>query len=385
MPPFLQNISNRKEMADNELTYKIALSILKNVNADFIRRMDDCGVTPEDMFLRTTNEISEAMGLRGRPFIEKMALDEALFAARKEETLIRQHHIKAHFLLDDSYPTRLYEITDAPIILYQLGDTDLNGEHIINIVGTRHCTAYGVDFCNKLVADLAVYFPDLCVVSGLAYGIDAAAHTASLTNKIKTVAVVAHGLNMIYPSAHRDLARAIISSGGSVISEYRFGEQPYRQRFLERNRIVAGLSDVTIVAESDIKGGAMSTANCAFSYNRDLMALPGRISDSTSAGCNRLIQKEKARLISCAADLIEVTGWKPLDMNIDVKQRNLFPELEGEVKLVYDTLRYSRDPMQLDRIHQLTLIPVGKLLSILGEMEFDGIIVRHPGNRFAIA
>ena len=372
-------------MADSELTYKIALSMVKGVNADFVRRIDECGLSPEDIFTLGTSEISEAMGMKGKILIEKMTLDEALFNARKEETLVRQHHIKTMFLLDDNYPSRLYETPDAPVLLYQLGEADLNAEHVINLVGTRHCTAYGVDFCNKLVADLAVYFPDICVVSGLAYGIDAAGHTAALNNKVTTVAVVAHGLNMIYPSAHRDLARTIISSGGAIVSEYRFGEKPFRQRFLERNRIVAGLSDVTIVAESDIKGGAMSTANCAFSYSRDVMALPGRISDATSAGCNRLIQKEKARLIGCAADLLEATGWKPLDMNIDVKQRNLFPELEGEVKLVYDTLRYSRDPMQLDRIHQLTLIPVGKLLSILGEMEFDGIIVRHPGNRFAVA
>lgn len=372
-------------MADSELTYKIALSMVKNMTADFVRRIDESGLTPEDVFLRDSREISEALGLHGKIAFEKMALDEALFRARKEEALITQHHVKTFFLLDDNYPSRLYEVPDAPIMLYKLGEADLNAEHIINLVGTRHCTAYGIDFCNKLIADLAAYFPEICVVSGLAYGIDAAAHTASLSNKVTTVAVVAHGLNMIYPSAHRDLARAIISAGGAIVSEYPFGEKPFRQRFLERNRIVAGLSDVTIVAESDIKGGAMSTANTAFSYAREVMAVPGRISDSTSAGCNHLIRKEKARLIGCAADLIEATGWKPLDLNIDVKQRNLFPELEDEVKLVYDTLRYSRDPMQLDRIHQLTLIPVGNLMSILGEMEFDGIVIRHPGNRFSVA
>lgn len=372
-------------MADSELTYKIALSMVKPLNADFVRRIDEAGLTPEDLFIRDTREVAEAMGTRGKIAFEKMTIDEALFRARKEETLIKQHHIKTLFLLDDNYPSRLCEIPDAPIMLYQLGDTDLNAKHIINLVGTRHCTPYGVDFCNKLISDLAVYFPQLCVVSGLAYGIDAAAHNAALTNNLPTVAVVAHGLNMIYPSAHRDLARTIIANGGSILTEYPFGEQPYRQRFLERNRIVAGLSDVTIVAESDIKGGAMSTANTAFSYSREVMALPGRISDQMSSGCNRLIRKEKARLISCAADLIEVTGWKPLDMNIDVRQRNLFPELEGDTKLVYETLRFSREPMQLDRLHQLTLIPVGKLLSILGEMEFDGIIIRHPGNRFSVA
>ncbi len=370
-------------MADSDLTYKIALSMLKSVNADFVRRLSDAGLSPGDFFSKNTSEIALALGLKNAKTLDKMVIDEALFRARKEEVAISQHHIKTLFLLDDNYPLRLFEVADAPVMLYQLGDADLNAEHIINLVGTRHCTPYGTDFCNKLISDLAVYFPELCVVSGLAYGIDAAAHNASLSNGVTTVAVVAHGLNMIYPSAHRDLAKSILSSGGAIISEYPFGEKPYRQRFLERNRIVAGLADVTIVAESDIKGGAMSTANTAFSYSREVMALPGRTSDQYSSGCNHLIRKEKAHLVGCAADLIELTGWKPLGMNIDVKQRNLFPELEGEVKLVYETLRFAPDAMHLDRIHQLTLIPVGKLLSILGEMEFDGIIVKYPGNRFA--
>lgn len=372
-------------MADSELTFKIALSMTRNMTAGVVRRIDEAGLSPEDIFMRDSHEVSEALGVKGRIAFEKIYLEEALFKARKEEALIAQHHITPLFILDETYPARLYEIPDAPVMLYQLGEADLNAEHIINVVGTRQCTPYGVDFCNKLIADLSAYFPELCVVSGLAYGIDAAAHGAAISNNTTTVAVVAHGLNMIYPSAHRDLARAIISAGGAIVSEYPFGEKPYRQRFLERNRIVAGLSDVTIVVESDIKGGAMSTANTAFSYSRDVMALPGRISDHSSSGCNLLIRKEKARLISCAADLIEATGWKPLGLNVNVTQRNLFPELDGNMKLVYDTLRYNSDPMHLDRIHQLTLIPVGTLLSILGEMEFDGIVIRHPGNRFSTA
>lgn len=372
-------------MAYSDLIYQIALSMLKSVNADFVRRLSDVGLMPSDIFIKPVSELSAALNLKETNNFDRMMLDEALFRAHKEEILIKQHHIKTLFLLDDNYPSRLYEIPDAPVMLYQLGDADLNAEHIINLVGTRHCTPYGSDFCNKLISDLSVYFPDLYVVSGLAYGIDATAHNASLSNSVTTIAVVAHGLNMIYPSAHRDLAKRIISSGGAIVSEYPFGEKPYRQRFLERNRIVAGLADVTIVAESDIKGGAMSTANTAFSYSREVMALPGRTSDQYSSGCNHLIRKEKAHLIGCAADLVELTGWKPLGMNINVKQRNLFPELEGDVKLVYETLQFSPDPMHLDRIHQLTLIPVGKLLSILGEMEFDGMIVKHPGNRFTIA
>lgn len=370
-------------MNEPDTVYKIALSMVKHISPQIVREMAERDLTPEDFFTLDTPSLSRALGLpRGCPF-EKMDRDEALFRARKEWDQMQRHHISGHFILDPDYPVRLFQIPDAPLFLYKLGDADLDGEHVINLVGTRKPTPYGIDFCHRLVSDLGAYFPDLTVVSGLAYGIDAAAHTAAIDAGLHTVAVVAHGLNMIYPAQHRDLARQIVKTGGAIVSEYPFGEQPYRQRFLERNRIVAALADVTVVAESDIKGGAMSTANTAFSYSRDVMALPGRSTDRLSAGCNHLIRKEKAHLLTCAPDLIELTGWQPLDAKIDVTQRNLFPELEGDPKLIYETLRFSHDPMQLDRLHALTLIPISRLMSALGEMEFDGIIIRHPGNRFS--
>ena len=372
-------------MNEPETVYKIALSMMKHISPHIVREMADRGVTPEDFFSLETPALSQAMGLpRGNAF-ERMERDEALFRARKEWEQMQRHHISGHFLLDPDYPVRLYQIPDAPVFLYKLGDADLDGEHIINLVGTRKPTPYGIDFCTKLINDLGAYFPDLTVVSGLAYGIDAAAHTAALEAGLPTVAVVAHGLNMIYPAQHRDLACRIVKTGGAIVSEYPFGERPYRQRFLERNRIVAALADVTVVAESDIIGGAMSSANTAVSYSRDVLALPGRTSDLLSSGCNLLIRKEKAHLITCAADLIELTGWQPLDAKIDTRQRNLFPELEGDPKLIYETLRFSREPMQVDRLHALTLIPISRLMSALGEMEFDGIIIRHPGNRYSVS
>lgn len=372
-------------MTEPETVYKIALSMIRHISPNIVREMAERGVTPEEFFSLETPALSQSLGLaRGKSF-EKMERDEALFRARKEWEQMQRHHISGHFILDPDYPVRLFQIPDAPIYLYKLGEADLDGSHIINLVGTRKPTAYGIDFCNRLVNDLGAYFPDLTVISGLAYGIDAAAHTAALNAKLSTVAVVAHGLNMIYPAQHRDLARGIIKNCGAIVSEYPFGQQPYRQRFLERNRIIAALADVTIVAESDIKGGAMSTANTAFSYSRDVMALPGRSSDQLSSGCNLLIRKEKAHLITCAADLIELTGWSPLNIKTDALQRNLFPELEGDPKLIYDTLRFSQEPMQVDRIHALTLIPISKLMTALGEMEFDGIIIRHPGNRYSIS
>lgn len=368
----------------DDLLYQIALSLTPRMTAETVRVLYDNSISAEDVFSMETPQLNEMLGLRPGHGFEKMKLDEALFNARKEIEHMKTHRVHASFLMDDDYPTRLSHIPDAPIVIYSLGETDLDSRHVINVVGTRKPTQYGIDFTRQLVTDLAQYFPDLVVISGLAYGIDAEAHKSAMDAGVATAAVVAHGLNMIYPAAHRDLAKQIIKKGGALVTEYPFDTNPYRQRFLERNRIVAGLADVTVVAESDIKGGAMSTANTAFSYSRDVMALPGRITDKLSSGCNNLIRKEKAHIITSAADLIELAGWQPLDLKVDTTQRNLFPELEGEAKLIYETLRYNREPMPTDRLHSLTLIPMPRLMGVLADMEFDGIVVRHPGNRYSV-
>lgn len=378
--------TGKENFIQKNLERKIALSFLKGFNSQMLKAMNDEGFSIDDFFENDFRDVLKEVGVKGKVSFDSHSIDKALIDARLEIEKISRHHIKPIFLLDDDYPVRLFEITDAPIVLYKLGKADIDSSHILSVVGTRRPTAYGLDFCKKLISDISGYFPDATVVSGLAFGIDAAAHKESLENSLPTVAVVAHGLDMIYPAMHRTLAQKIIHEGGALLSEYPFGEQPYRQRFLERNRIVAALSDVTIVVESDIKGGAMSTANMAFSYSRDVMALPGRISDSTSAGCNLLIRQEKARLISSAADILEVTGWQPEELKINPTQRNLFPELGGNAKKIYDILRFNNsEPMQLDRLHQLSLIPMPRLMAVLGELEFDGIVIRHPGNRFSIA
>ena len=372
-------------MPIDNLLYKLALSFIKKATPAVIRRFYENGYTAEDFFKLDIPSLSRIISMRGERCITDSERDKAIESARKELENMQTHALRGYFLMDSDYPTRLSVADDAPVFLYQLGQTDLDSRHVINVVGTRKPTPYGIEFASNLVAELAAYFPDLVVVSGLAYGIDAAAHRAALEANIATVGVVAHGLNMIYPAAHREFAREIIRKGGSLLTEYPFGESPYRQRFLERNRIVAALSDVTVVVESDLKGGAMSTANTAFSYSRDVMALPGRITDKLSAGCNYLIRKQKAHIITSAADLIELAGWQPLDLKFDTSQRNLFPELDGDQHLIYEALRYEREPMQADRLHQLTLIPISRLMSVLGEMEFDGIIIRHPGARFSIS
>lgn len=372
-------------MENKDIIYKIAFSFLKKMNAGLLREIENKGITPEEFFTIPTKELINRIGLNLDHEFDKMAREEAVSLARKEHSLISNHNIKTYFLLDEDYPYKLAETYEPPVILYQLGETGLDNDHMVSVVGTRKPTPYGLDFCNKIVGEIGDYFPDAIIVSGLAYGIDAASHKMALEKGITTVAVVAHGLNMIYPAANRNLAREIVRSGGSILSEYPFGTKPFKANFLARNRIVAGLSDVTIVVESNIKGGAMSTANYAFMYNRDVMALPGRSSDESSSGCNLLIRKNKAHLIECAADLIETTGWKPLDIPINAQQRNLFPELSGEEKRIYEILKFTGNPLQIDQLVHQTGLPVHKLTSILNELEFDGIIMRHPGNRFSIS
>lgn len=361
----------------------MALSWLPGVSAGFVRHMEECGVTVEDFFSLDMQELSSALSVNGVPMLDRMVRDEAIFKARRESEFMAKHSIEAISLTDDDYPSRMQDVDKAPVTIYKLGNATLDAYKIMSIVGTRHATSYGVRYVSSLVDDLASYFPDLLIVSGLALGIDSAAHEAALKSGLPTVAVVAHGLNTIYPSQNRDLARRIVASGGAIISEYPSGTQPYRSRFLERNRIVATMTDAVLVAESADKGGAMSTAAVAHSYGRDLVALPGRIGDEMSAGCNRLIRSQKALMAGNAADMISMLGWQPKSIPQVPKQRNLFPELSGGEKMIYDALRFSREPMPVDSLRERTGIPIHELMAMLGEMEFDGVIERLPGNRFS--
>lgn len=357
----------------------------KRLPADILSDFEDKGANAEQFFSLPTKELINKLGIQADHAFDKIAREEAVAMALQEYKRISQHNITPLYVLDEDYPQNLAEIDDPPVILYKLGEAPLDGDHFLSVVGTRKPTPYGLDFCNRIVTEVSEYFPDAVIVSGLAYGIDAAAHAKAIEKGLTTIAVVAHGLNMIYPAANRALAKEIIRKGGAILSEYPFGTKPFKPNFLARNRIVAGISQATLVVESNIKGGAMSTANYAFLYNREVMALPGRSSDDLSSGCNLLIRKNKAQLIECAADLIETTHWQPLNIKVDANQRNLFPELEGTAKFIYEILKYNPEPLQFDQLLQKTGLTAPTLMPIINELEFDGIIIRHPGNRFSLS
>lgn len=372
---------DRKRIAE-----QIALSLTKGVHAEIVRCMTDRGVDIGDFFEMPSLTLCDTLNISRTNLFSKSSRDEAYSLAWKELEFIEKHNIKVLYIENEEYPQRLKECYDAPVVLYMFGDCDLNKEHFMSVVGTRKATQYGASFCKTLVTDLGDMLCDeLTVVSGLAYGIDALAHSACLERGLPTVGVLAHGLNMIYPAAHRDLAHRIIKSGGCLLTEYASYQKALRPHFLERNRIVAGLSDVTVVVESDIKGGAMSTAQRAVEYDRDVMALPGKINDEMSRGCNHLIRKNKASMITCATDLMEQMNWFPKEMNISPRQRVIFPELSPEEKSIYDLLRLNNRDYTIDEIHQNLCIPISKLQVLLMELEFNGVIVRCPGNKVALS
>lgn len=370
---------------DKSLIERIAVSMTKGITAEIVRKMEEEEIPLTDFFTMPAIDLSNALGLSKSHTIHKAARNDAYSKAWKELEFIKQHNIRTLFLSDDEYPERLRECYNAPVMLYQLGDCDLNSEHILSVVGTRKATPYGADFCHTTIKELGELLSrQLTVVSGLAYGIDALAHNACLEFGIPTIGVLAHGLDMIYPAAHRDLARRIVKSGGALLTEYPSSSKPFQGHFLERNRVVAGISDGTIVVESDIKGGAMSTAQYAFNYDRVLMSLPGRSSDAMSRGCNHLIRKNKAALVTSTADVAELMDWIPKEFRVTPRQRILFPELSDEEQQVYDLLRFSKDDLTIDEIHTQLKTPMHQLQATLMEMEFNGIITRIPGNKVSL-
>ena len=239
----------------------------------------------------------------------EMVSQEAMEHARKELDFIEKHQIGTYFYKDENYPYRLAQCVDAPLMLYSKGNVDMNAKHMVSVVGTRMPSERGKDWCRHLVLDLANQVADLTIVSGLAYGIDVVAHRAAIEAGIPTIIVPAHGLDRIYPAVHRNVAVQALDKGG-IVTEYTCGTEPERFNFVARNRIVAGLSDAVVVVESKKKGGSLITADMAVDYGRDVFALPGRVGDVCSAGCNDLIKRNKAQLIECAEDLIAAMQWE---------------------------------------------------------------------------
>ena len=302
--------------------------------------------------------------------------DEALRRAAAEMEFIEKNGIQALTLNDAAYPQRLKECADAPIILYYKGVADLNRQHVINIVGTRHCTTYGQDLVRRFVSDLRRMCPDVLIVSGLAYGIDICAHRQALTEGYETVGVLAHGLDQIYPPRHRDTAVEMVRQGG-LLTEYMSQTQALPNNFRQRNRIVAGMSDATILVESAYKGGGLITCRIAQEYGRDVFAFPGAVGAPYSEGCNRMIRNNTAALITSAKDFVEEMRWSERGKMEEVRGKmvegELFVELTEEEEQVVTVLRKTND-LQLNMIAVQTNIPIGQLTALLFSLEMKGVV-----------
>mgnify|MGYP005837167319 CR=1 FL=1 len=367
-------------MPENSLLYDIALSLIPGIGSITARQLTAFAGSSEAVLTMRQRDLIQIPGI-GEILAERILHSGTLRRAEEELRFLERYKIKALTFRDSAYPERLRQCPDAPLVLYVKGEADLNAEHMIAMVGTRSATNYGKKMCYELIDSLTAKGYHFTVVSGLAYGIDVTAHRASLKAKQPTIAVLGHGLSSIYPPIHAQVAREICREG-ALVTDFVRDVKAERKNFLRRNRIIAGLSEATIVVESAKKGGALVTADIAVSYNRDVLAFPGKATDPYSAGCNHLIRMNKAALIASASDLEYALGWTP-EKKDNVHQQVLFTELQGVEKEILDMLR-TRGPMMVDELALAADIQVNKLAAILLNLELLGRVECLPGKVYQL-
>jgi len=363
----------------NDLLYQIALTLIPNIGDVNAKALINHFGTAEAIFHASKKEID---GLDGIGIVRAQSIKNFRDFSRAEEEIqfIKKYKIKPLFLTDKEYPQRLLNCFDSPPLLYYKGNADLNSSKIIAIVGTRNHNDYGKNICEKLIEELVN--EDVIIVSGLAFGIDSIAHKTAVKNNLKTVGVLAHGLDRVYPSQNASLAKQMISCGG-LLTEFKSTTIPDRQNFPGRNRIVAGMSDAIIVIESGLKGGSLITAELGNGYNKDVFAIPGRVTDSKSEGCNYLIKNNKAALITCANDLLENMGWKQHKKPSAKKQRELFIELSADEKIVIDIL-HIQEQVHIDELYFKSKLSSSAVAQALLMLEMQGVVSSLPGKIYKI-
>jgi DNA processing protein len=355
------------------LIYQIGLTLIPGVgDINGKKLISYCG-SAEAVFREKKKALLKIPGI-GESTVNAIISQNVLERAEEEIAFIKKFSISPLFFTSKEYPKRLKHCDDSPLMLYFKGSSNLNNEKVISVVGTRRASDYGKEICNQIIRDLAPF--KVLVVSGLAYGIDSKAHQSALNNNLETVAVLAHGLDRIYPYTNRALAEKMIHSGG-LITDYLSKTNPDRENFPKRNRIIAGMADALIVIESAMKGGALITANIANSYNRDVFAVPGRLSDKFSEGCNFLIKTNKAALIQSAADIEYIMQWENKQSKSS-KQQKLFEELTPEEENVLKIITGSDEPV-IDHIVFQSKMTASKIAAILLNLEFKGMVKCLPG------
>lgn len=363
-------------MSDQDLFYLLALLKVEGVGDIMAKKLlTHCG-NAEAVFKTKTNQIAAIDGV-GSVLLNNLKDKSVFEKANRELEFINANNINVSFFQDENYPERLKHCFDSPVLIFSAGNINLKNKKIISIVGTRQITSYGTEFCKKLIEDLAPLDP--VIVSGFAYGVDIVAHQLAMDYNLQTIGVLAHGLNQIYPKTHKKYVAAMEQNGG-FITEFWSTANPDKENFVRRNRIVAGMTEATIVIESADRGGSLITANLANDYNRDVFAVPGRVTDKYSQGCNDLIKTQKANVLTSAADLVYILNW-----NIENKgktvQKQLFVELEPDEQKIYDFLLKNGKEL-LDMIALQCDFPIYKISGLLLNMELKGVIRPLPGKLF---
>ncbi|HBK82448.1 MAG TPA: DNA-protecting protein DprA [Flavobacterium sp.] len=365
-------------MSQTELFYALSLLQVEGIGDVMAKKLiSQCG-SAENIFKEKSALLQKIDGV-GAVLVKNLKNKSVFEKATAELQFIEKEDIKMLYYQDSLYPERLKHCFDAPLILFQSGAIDLSTKKIISIVGTRQITSYGTEFCKKLLEDLAPLNP--IIVSGFAYGVDIVAHQTAMDLGLQTIGVLAHGLNQIYPKVHKKYVAKMEEKGG-FLTEFWSTSNPEKENFVKRNRIVAGISEATVVIESAEKGGSLITAMVANDYHRDVFAVPGRATDKLSQGCNNLIKTQRAHLLTSAADMVYLLNWE-LETNKKSKpiQKQLFVSLDDEEQQVYDYL-IKTGKEEMDIIALACNFPVFKISSILLNMELKGVVRPLPGKLF---
>lgn len=374
-------------MTDQETLYMMALTQVPSLSLTNLHLLiDELGSA--SAIYENRKDIKQVLPSASPKFLDGMG-DFCNYLKRAEEELefCRKGKIRCLGLNDEDYPQRLKDCNDAPVLLYYRGSANLNSQHIVSMVGTRQITNYGKDLCRSFVRDLKQVCPDALVVSGLAYGVDVNCHRAALEQGLETVGVLAHGLDQIYPRHHRETAKQMVDQGG-LLTEYMSNTIIDKRNFVQRNRIVAGVSDAVIVVESATKGGSLITAEIAQSYNRQVWAFPGRVFDTYSSGCNMLIFKNKASLLTNAEDFCLEMGWTDdvqhqKQLSEGIQQELFADDYSAEEQAVLQALARD-DSKQINVLAVETNIAIGELSSLLFSLEMKGAVQSLVGGRYKL-
>jgi DNA processing protein len=365
-----------------QLVYEVALGLLPGIGNQLTRQLVSYCGSARQVFHTPAGKLLKIPGI-GKSHLQHMPFTAAL---KQAEVIIRQaehHQVRLLFYTHPDYPRRLKPIADAPTLLYYKGAANLNAARVISVVGTRQCTGYGREVTEQLIQDLVQH--QALIVSGLAYGIDVAAHRAAVQAGLPTVGVMANGLDLVYPGLHRNISLKMLEQGG-LLSEYTFGTKPEPPRFPARNRIIAGMADATIIVEAAIKGGALITADIAHSYNKDVMAVPGSIQAPFSAGCNYLIKTNKAAAYTGIKDLEELLNWDLAQAQAGKRHPgNYYPPEDftpEEYQLLLVLIESRED--QIDNISWKSQLPISQVASLLLALEFKGVVKALPGKKYQL-